>query len=66
MKILAYTFGTIATVLFVILGFTKIQEVLVNGLTIRDAVFLIAVVASIIILWYQLTKNVKKISTQSK
>jgi len=66
MKILAYTFGSISTVLFVILGFTKIQEVLVNGLTIRDVVFLIAVVVSIIILWYQLTKTVKKISTQSK
>ena len=65
MKIIAYTFGSIATVLFVILGAMKIEAVLLDGMTIRDAVFLIAVVASIVLLWFQITKNVKKISKES-
>lgn len=61
MKMIAYIFGSIATVLFGILGVIKIKAVLVDGLTIRDAFFLLAVVVSIIILWYQLTKKVKKL-----
>ena len=66
MKIIAYIFGSIATVLFAILGVIKIEAVLVDGMTFRDALFLIAVVVSIIILWYQLTKKVKTLSKQSE
>ena len=66
MKTIAYIFGSIATVLFGILGVIKIIAVLEDRLTFRDAGFLLAVVVSIIILWYQLTKNVKKIGNEAE
>ncbi len=62
MKYIIYIFGIIATILILILALSKVDLVLQEGLNGKDILFFVGVIISISVLWYQIVKNIKKIS----
>ena len=62
MKYIIYIFGITATILILILALSKVDLVLQEGLNGKDILFFVGVIISISVLWYQIVKNIKKIS----